>query len=165
MEAGHTAKTTGPAFRIRVVTGKKGTLQRTLTLNLLMNGEPVEATDFFILDDLPFDLIIGFPACKKWGSVLDCTQSTIDLQPGREARRVRLKFEVYRGQHWRAPVLLASQETVILEPGMQKLLEVTHRQENLLGWAQKSGLVTPVRSREAITNRFGVAYAIYPSDR
>ena len=57
--------------RIKVANGKRSVLNTTMSLQLQLGPELSEGTDFHVLEDLQFDLIIGHEACVRWNSNLD----------------------------------------------------------------------------------------------
>lgn len=51
-----------------------------------------------------------------------------------------------------------AREELILKPGQQRVLAVTHSKDDFEGLSQRTGLVTPSRDLAAMSNKFGVAY-------
>ena len=56
-------KTAEKQVRIKVANGKISTLNTVISLRLQLDSETSESTEFLILNDLPFDLILGEPYC------------------------------------------------------------------------------------------------------
>src|SRR5690606_9606037 len=108
--------------RIKVANGKKNILKDAMTLQLRFGEETSEARDFLILEDLPFELILGHETCKRWQGVLDWGRANFAITPGMNANRVEIDWNVYRGQHWRRPVLFVAKENTVIRPGQQKLI-------------------------------------------
>ncbi len=106
-----------------------------------------EVVEFMVLDDLPFDFILGHETCMKWQSVLDWSNSTFAVTPGPENERIELDWNVYRGQHWRRPTMLTAKEDEMIPPHCQKVMMVDWDDRSLDGFTSKAGLVTPLRSR------------------
>jgi exodeoxyribonuclease III len=144
--------------RIKVANGKKNILKDAMTLQLRFGEETSEARDFLILEDLPFDLILGHETCKRWQGVIDWGRANFAITPGMSANRVEIDWNVYRGQHWRKPVLFVAKENTVIQPGQQKLINISYREEDFEGLSSRSGIVTPVRDISTLTNKFGVAY-------
>ena len=85
--------------KIKVANGKRSVLNTTVSLQLQLGPELTEGTDFHVLEDLPFDLILGHEACVRWNGNSDWCKATFSIQPGVTAKRVSIQWNVYRGQH------------------------------------------------------------------
>ena len=79
-------------------------------------------------------------------------------QPGADTKKVKIPWNVYRGQHWLIPVLLVAHEDAVLEPGEQIILPVSHSEHDFEGLTSRAGIVTTVRDFAAVTNGYGVPY-------
>ena len=160
---GCVAKAAKKNVRIKVANGKRSILKDVMTLKLQFGMETSEETDFLILEDLPFDFILGHETCRKWGGILNWQAATFSITPGEKANRVEMEWNVYRGQHWRSPVHLIARNNTSIKPGEQRVLNVIHSDDELEGLSERGGLVTPIRDIAAMTNQFGVAY-VYGED-
>ena len=58
-------KATKKQVRIKVANGKRSVLNTTMSLQLQLGPEISEGTDFHVLEDLPFYLILGHEACMR----------------------------------------------------------------------------------------------------
>ena len=130
--------------RIKVANGKRSVLNTTMSLQLQLGPEISEGTDFHVLEDLPFDLILGHEACVRWNGNLDWGKATFSIQPGVTAKRVPIQWNVYRGQHWRSPALFTAKEDATSKPGEQVVLAVAHSERDFEGLVSRAGLVTSV---------------------
>ena len=97
--------------RIKVANGKRSVLQDAMTLQLRFGIEISEPIDFLILEDLPFDLILGHETCRRWQGILDWGRANFAITPGRNANRIEIDWNVYRGQ------TLAKTNTLCCEGG------------------------------------------------
>src|SRR5688572_25379054 len=113
---GCTIKTARKSVRIKVANGKRSMLKDTMTLKLQFGPETSEEIEFLILEDLPFDFILGHEKCIKWKGILNWQDATFSITPREGGNRVELEWNVYRGQHWRSPVLFIARENTVLKP-------------------------------------------------
>ena len=63
---GHAIEKSGRRTVIKVANGKTSRLKEAMTLTLRLGDEVTEPITFFILDDLPFEMILGHCTCRKW---------------------------------------------------------------------------------------------------
>ena len=74
-----------------------------------------------MLDDLPFDLILGHSTCRRWKGVLDWGKANFAITPGEQASRIEIDWNVYKGEHWRKPVMFTAREDTVIQEN-KKLL-------------------------------------------
>ena len=74
------------------------------------------------------------------------------------AKEITIDWNIYRGQHWRRPVVLTAKRTVTIPPHSQVILEVTNTFIESEGYACKAGLVTPTREEKVRTQKFSIGY-------
>ena len=112
-----------------------------------------------ILDDLPFDVILGNRTCKKWKSALTWETDMFEAQPNEnDVRRVSVDWELYHGQHWRQSVTLIADETVVIPAESQKILAIKHFANQWEGIEPKTGLITPIRTKDVLSQKLAMAY-------
>ena len=87
---------------------------------------------------------------------VDWGKSTFTLTPGN--KDITINWNIYRGQHWRRPVVLTAKNTITVPPYSQIILEVNNPFQEDEGYACKAGLVTPTREKVVINQKFSVAY-------
>ena len=126
---------------------------------LQFGSQTSEETDFLILEDLPFDFILGHETCRTWNGILNWKDATFSIIPEEETTRVEMEWNVYRGQHWRSPVRCVTHVEATIKPGEQRILSVTHSEGEFEGLVERGGLITPIRDLATMSNKFGVAYA------
>ena len=153
---GHTTKIVNRGVKIKVANGKKSVLTQVMPLQLVLQEELTEPVEWLVLEDLPFDMILGSETCKKWKAVTDWGNSTFSITPGNV--RIEVDWNLYRGQHWRKPVVLTARETVKIPPYHQMIIGVNNTFNEADGYACKAGLVTPTREEAVMSQKFSVAY-------
>src|SRR4051812_49085821 len=67
------------ALRIKVANGKKSIVQEAMPLKLKFGDETAEQVDFLILEDLPFDFILGNETLMKWKGVIDWGENVVAI--------------------------------------------------------------------------------------
>ena len=153
---GHELIETTNNVKIKVANGKRSTLKQALKLNLILQGEHTDPVQWLVLEDLPFDMILGSRTCKKWKSKIDWGKSKFSLTP--KDKKIQLNWNIYRGQHWRKPVVLMAAETVTIPPHSQVIIGVHNSFNESEGYSCKTGLVTPTREEVIISQKFSIAY-------
>ena len=84
---GHEMLETDRSTTIKVANGKRSTLSNAMSLQLILGEEHTDAVDWLVLDDLPFDMILGSETCKKWKGVVDWRCNRFSMSPnGKEIR-------------------------------------------------------------------------------
>lgn len=150
----------GKGVRIKVANGKKSIVREALPLKLRFYDESTEQIDFLTSEDLPFDFILGNVALKRWRGVIDWEKNAVSITPGPDKKRLTLDWNTYCGQHWRKPSTLTTAEDVLIPPESQKALMVEPiDEEETFGLTSTKGLVTPLRTAAAMSNKFRVAYS------
>ena len=104
-------------------------------------------------------LKLQFGSGRRWKGALDWGKANFAITPKENANRIEIDWNVYRGQHWRKPVLFVAREDAKIKPGEQQVLGVSSREEDFEGLSFKKGIVSPVRDFSVMTNNYGVAYA------
>ena len=153
---GHKTHEVNKGIRIKVANGRRSTLNQAMTLQLIVQEEHTEPTEWLVLEDLPFDMILGSETCKKWKAIVDWDKSRFTMTP--RDKEIVVDWNLYNGQHWRKPVVLTAKETLSIPPHSQMILEVINNFKESEGYACKGGLVTPVREQAVLTQKFSVAY-------
>ena len=153
---GHSMHEIATGVRIKVANGRKSVLNQAMMLQLIVHEEHTEPIEWLVLEDLPFDMILGSKTCKRWKAVVDWGKSRFTMTPNE--KEIAVDWNVYRGQHWRRPVVLTAKETVTIPPHSQTTIEVSNDFRESEGYACKAGLVTPVREQAVLTQKFAVAY-------
>jgi hypothetical protein len=109
--------------------------------------------------DLPFDFILGTPTLEKWRAKLDFANKHFSITPGPQAETVCAEWSMWRGQHWRKPIILTVQEDFLIPPHTQIIVSVNKpTAAQLQGFQGRCGLVTPIRSEQVLNNKFATAY-------
>ena len=76
-------------MQIRVANSNKNIIDKAIKLSLHIGGVKSDIRTFMILDDLPFDVILGNRTCKKWKSALTWETDMFEAQPNEnDVRRV-----------------------------------------------------------------------------
>lgn len=148
--------------RIKVANGTRCTLNRTFRFPIKFGDHHTDPVTFYVMDNLPFDLLIGNPTLKRWQATLSWETQTLSLKP-KSAENIRIKtcWATYTGQHWRRPIALICAINKILEPGKQTKVPIQRiRDEEWIGFDSHSGLITPCRTRQVLTTKFSVGYGI-----
>ena len=153
---GHQITKVDRGVKIKVANGKKSMLTQAMPLQLMLEDELTESVEWLVLEDLPFDMILGSETCKKWGAIVDWRHSIFSITPG--VKKIEVEWNLYRGQHWRKPVILTVKRTVTIPPHHQMIIKVKNTFNEADGYASKAGLVTPTREEAVTSQRFAVAY-------
>ena len=140
--------------KIKVANGKRSTLNQMMALKLQIKAGSTESREFLVLEDLPFDLIVGSETCKRWKASIDWEQSRFSITPGIHSNRVDIEWNIYRGQHWRRWLI----QTTTIPPESQMVINVKNNVQDYDGYSSKAGLVTPLRGGDILTNKCRAAY-------
>ena len=153
---GHKVIETSSNVRIKVANGRRSMVNQAMSLQLILNDEHTKPVQWLVLEDLPFDMILGSKTCQKWQSVIDWKRNRFTLTPN--DKEVEIDWNIYRGQHWRKPVVLLARESITIPPHSQVILSVDNPFTESEGYACKSGLVTPSRDEFILKQKFSIAY-------
>ena len=75
-----------------------------------------------------------------------------------DVRRVSVDGDLYNGQHWKESVTLIADETIVIPAESQKILAIKHFANQWEGIEPKTGLVTPIRTKDVLSQKFAVAH-------
>ena len=95
-------KTAAKQVGSKVANGKRSTLNTVINLQLQLDSETSESTELLILNDLPFDLILGDEALLRWDGKLGWRKATFTVQQAQVQRKSTF------------PVLLVAHEDAVL---------------------------------------------------
>jgi exodeoxyribonuclease III len=155
-QLGHSTHNVEKGIKIKVANGRRSVLTEAMPLQLLVQEQHTEPIDWLVLEDLPFDMILGSETCKKWKSIVDWKNSTFTMTPGEG--EIKVDWNVYRGQHWRKPAVLTTVKSTTIPANSQIIVEV-HNSFNIAeGYSCKAGIVTPTREEAITSQQFSVAY-------
>ena len=144
---------------VKVANGSKCKISQSMTLILQFGTVTAEAQKFLIMEDLPFDIILGTETLEKWQAVLNWGKRNFSMRPGANVEQVELRWIKHKGQHWRRPITLVTSETLVIPPQTQMALPVmAPARSEWDGYSTKWGILTPVRSRQILIQKFSVAY-------
>jgi hypothetical protein len=124
--------------RIKTANGDRTSINEVLNLSLKIGGRRTDLMKFFILKNLPFDILIGNPGLTEWEADLSWKSKLFSLRPSRESTdRIQVNWRNFVGQHWRKPVSLLALEDIILKPFSQTLVTVWGNEEK---WRERGGV-------------------------
>ena len=107
-------------MRIKVANGGKALVDKVLEFPIFIGGVRTDPIKFFILENLPFDILIGNPTLEDWEAVLSWRTKVFSLQPVKNSKeRFQTNWKTFHGQHWRKPVALLLKVKTILKPYSQ----------------------------------------------
>ena len=67
------------SVNIKVANGSKETIRETITVPIKLEGQWTNEITFFILQNLPFDILIGNPTLYEWQAQMEWKTKTISL--------------------------------------------------------------------------------------
>ena len=111
-------------IKIQVATGDKGTIKEGMLISLGIGGVQSDMWKFVILENLPFDVLLGARVLAKWKSTLSFEDFTFQAQPCEADKRVTVRWEPVNGRHWRKSVTLVSLENVTIPAESQIIVPV-----------------------------------------
>ncbi len=146
-------------MQIKVANGDKSAINEIVRIPIKLGGQWTDSMKFFILKNLPFDVLIGNPALDELDAELSWKTRLFSIRP-RKARdgRIQVNWKNFAGQHWRKPIALAASETIILEPFSETAVPVKGGDGEWDGVFGECGLITPNRSKQVIDSKFSTAY-------
>ena len=119
-------------LRIKVASGERAVLNETLTLPLQLGGQWTDPIKFFILKNLPFDVLIGNTTLKEWKADLSWDTHQFSMKPRKDvSERIQVGWKNFSGQHWRKPVCLLTTENVIWNPGRKRSFRFDRKEERV----------------------------------
>lgn len=147
-------------INIKVANGLKEAIRETITIPLKLNEQETQRVKFFILQNLPFDILIGNPTLYEWNAIMEWKTKTITLQPFiNKEKKLELQWHAYKGQHWRKPVSILCREQIILPPFTQTAVPIIPiAQTEKQGIAGRAAIVTPSRDKHTLMKNFSAAY-------
>ena len=144
---------------VKVANGSKCKISQSMVLTLQFGAVVAEAQKFLIMSDLPFDVILGTETLEKWQATLNWGKRNFSMRPGASAAPVELHWITHKGQHWRRPITLVTSETIVIPSQTQVAVPViAPAAAEWDGYSTKWGILTPVRSRQILDQKFAVAY-------
>ena len=112
---------------ITVANGRRNTISAALDITLVIKGEQCESRKFLILDDLPYDMLLGHNTCVKWQAKLEWGKAKFSLKPNNSSGRIEVEWNAnHKAQHWRKPISLILTEDVELPQDSQVVVAVRH---------------------------------------
>ena len=143
-------------MRIKVASGERALINETLTLPIRLGGQWTNPIKFFILKNLPFEVLVGNPTLREWGAELSWETHRFSMRPkGATSDRLQVSWKNFSGQHWRKPVSLLLTDEVVLKPWTEAIVLVKAGEGES---SRGTGLVTPIRSRQVFNCKFNTAY-------
>jgi hypothetical protein len=68
-------------IKIKIANGDKASINEVLRIPIKLGGQWTDTIKFFILKNLPFDILIGNPALEGWKANLSWETKTFSMQP------------------------------------------------------------------------------------
>lgn len=144
---------------ITVANGRKNAISTAMDLSIVIEDRKFESRKFLILPDLPYDMILGHSTCVRWQARLDWRAAKLSLKLPASESRVEVSWrKIHKTQHWKKPATMLLAEDTEIPPDYQVVVPVCQTR-SCESWKDAKGLVTPVRSKQALTNKFVTAYA------
>jgi hypothetical protein len=149
------------SMRVKLANGQRERINETLRLPIKIGGRWSDAATFFILKNLPFDIVIGDPCLEEWKGTLSWETKIFSFYPNKDSRdKIRVNWKNFVGQHWRKPISLIASEEIILKPYSQTIVLVRDEDKDWEGILGECGLITPNRSEQILNCKFSTAYGI-----
>jgi len=105
---------------------------------------------FYILQGLPYNLVIGHTTLTEWKAVLDWKNRTLTLFV--KGAKVISEWQISKQPYWRHPIVLTVFQRQVIPPHTQKFIHVNRITENeWRGRMKREGLITPLRSLERLS--------------
>jgi hypothetical protein len=146
-------------MRIRVANGDRTSISDVTDIALELGGEWTDPLKFFVLQNLPFDILVGNPGLTKWEADLSWKTKSFSMRPrASSGERIEVGWKNYTAQHWRKPIALTAAEDIILQPMSQTIVPVQERGGEWDGIFGDYAIVTPNRSKQVIDCKFSTAY-------
>ena len=154
---------TANTVHIKVANGNKNVINQAMLLHLNFEGVQSDARTFMILEDLPFDALLGSRTCRDWDASLCWKRTVFEAKPHRDLdKRICVEWDVFEGQHWRKPASVIINETITIPPESQiqaSIVRNERREEREKDITDtETGLITPIRSAKVLSQKFAVAY-------
>jgi hypothetical protein len=147
-------------IRIKVADGGRTSLNRVVELSLKFDDIRTDVVRFYVMQGLPFDLLIGNPTLKTWDATLSWGEKTFSFRPrAQSSERVQTKWSTFVGQHWRRPIPLMCAEEIELKPSSYTAVPISEiSAQDREGIESHKGLITPCRSKQIFTTKFVTSY-------
>ena len=148
--------------RIKVANGVRTELDQVFKLPIFFGKDRTDPVAFYVMPNLPFDLLIGNPTLERWDAKLAWGNHSFSFRPNAaQERRIEVGWSTFTGQHWRRPIPLMCAEEIILKAGTQTAVPISKvKDEEWEGLSGCSGLITPCRTRQVLTTKFSTSYGI-----
>jgi hypothetical protein len=146
-------------MHIRVANGSRVSVHSEMHFKISMGPQETELIVCQIMPKLPFEIIVGTETLKAWNAKLEWGAEKFSCKPGPHAQPVEVRWDLYKGQHWRRPITLLCATDIELDPNTQTIVGVQDVAESQWqGISNRAGLVTPIRTRGILSQKFATAY-------
>jgi exodeoxyribonuclease-3 len=152
-------------WKIRTANGTRSKIEKYIDLELDFRKGWTRPVRFFILRDLPVQAIIGNQTLIAWDAELSWAQQKLVVkEKGKAPYDVPWKWK--KEQYWRYPVVVRADRDYEIAPGSVQVVGVGEiEQEELRGRVGGEMLLTPVRTKERLAQKFLVGYGYGPMER